>query len=135
MGPRIDTTLADDALRMAIARRGPAEGCVHHSDHGAQHVSVLLSKTIGGNGIRPSMGAVRSPWDNAATESLMGTIKSEGVHAKACDSRERAELDLLERIEYACNRVRINSALVCVSPADFEEANWSEEEKSRLQAE
>lgn len=53
--------VADDALRTAIARRGPAEGCAHHGDHGAQYVSVLLSKKMRENGIRPSMGAVKSP--------------------------------------------------------------------------
>jgi transposase InsO family protein len=135
MGPRIDAELADDALRTAIARRGPAEGRARHSDHGAQCVSVLLSKTMRENGIMPSMGAVRSPWDNAAMESLMGAVESEGVHARARDGRGRAELDPLERIERACNRVRIHSALGYVSPADFEKANWPEEEKSRPMAE
>lgn len=87
------------------------------------------------NGIKPSMGAVRSPWDNAAMESLMGIIKSEGVHARACDSREQAELDLFEYIECIYNRVRIHSAMGYVSPADFEKANWPEAEKGRPMAE
>lgn len=135
MGPRIGAALADDALRMAIARRRPGRGCIHHSDHGAQYVSVLLSRTMREHGIRPSMGAVRSPWDNAAMESLMGTIKSEAVHARVYDSREEAELDLFEYIECIYNRVRIHSALGYMSPAEFEKANWPKEGKSRLQAE
>lgn len=130
-----EAELADDALRTAIARHRPVEGCVHHSDHGAQYVSVLLSKTMRGNGIKLSTGAARSPWDNAATESPMGTVKSEGAHAGACDSREQAELDLFERIGCACNRARAHSAPGYVSPADFEKANWPEEEKSRPMAE
>lgn len=124
MGPRIDAALADDALRMAIASRRPPEGCVHHSDHGAQYVSLLLSKTMREHGIRPSMGAVKSPWDNAAMESLMGIVKSEGVHARVYDSREQAAMDLFEYIECFYNRVRIHSALGWISPDEFEKRNW-----------
>lgn len=116
-------------------RAADGSGCVHHSDHGAQYVSVLPSKTTRENGIRPSMGAARSPWDNAAMESLMGTVESEGVHARVYDGRERAELDPFERIECVYNRVRIHSALGYVGPTDFEKANWPEEEKSRPMAE
>ena len=71
-GPNITAELADEALKMAPARRNPLEGCVHHSDHGSQYVSLPLSKTMRDNGIRPSMGSISSPWDNAAMESLMG---------------------------------------------------------------
>ena len=120
MGPRITAELADDALRMAIARRRPAEGCIHHSDHGAQYVSLLLGKTMRENGIRPSMGAISSPWDNAVTESLMGVIKSECVHARTFDSREQATLEIFEYIECFYNRVRIHSAIGWMSPADYE---------------
>ena len=120
MGPRITAELADDALRMAIARRRPAEGCIHHSDHGAQYVSLLLGKTMRENGIRPSMGAISSPWDNAVTESLMGVIKSECVHARTFEGREQATLEIFEYIECFYNRVRIHSAIGWMSPADYE---------------
>ena len=82
MGPNITAELADEALKMALARRNPPEGCVHHSDHGSQYVSLLLSKTMRENGVRPSMGSISSPWDNAAMESLMGIVKAECVHAR-----------------------------------------------------
>ena len=80
-----DAELADDALGTAIARHRPAEGCVHRSDHGTQYVSVPVSKKMRGNGIKLSMGAVRSPWDNAAMKSPMGAVESEGVHARVYD--------------------------------------------------
>lgn len=126
MGPRITAELADDALKMAIARRRPESGCIHHSDHGAQYVSLLLGKTMKEAGIRPSMGSVSSPWDNAVTESLMGVIKSECVHARTYDSREQAALSLFEYIEAFYNRLRIHSALGWLSPAEFEERHASE---------
>lgn len=123
MGPNITAELADEAL----ARRNPPEGCVHHSDHGSQYVSLLLSKTMRKNGIRPSMGSISSPWDNAAMESLMGIVKSECVHARTYATREEAALDLFERIEVVYNRARIHSALGYLSPAEFEGANWPKE--------
>lgn len=126
MGPKITAELADDALKMAIARRRPEAGCIHHSDHGSQYVSLLLGKTMRDAGIRPSMGSISSPWDNAAAESLMGVIKSECVHARTYDSREQAALSLFEYIEAFYNRIRIHSALGWLSPAEFEERHAGE---------
>lgn len=128
MGPNITAELADEALRMALARRNPPEGCVHHSDHGSQYVSLLLSKTMRENGVRPSMGSISSPWDNAAMESLMGIVKAECVHARTYATREEAALDLFEYIEVVYNRARIHSALGYFSPVEFEEANWPTDE-------
>lgn len=90
MGPDITAELPDEALKMALARRNPPDGCVHRSDHGSQYVSPLLSKTMRERGIRPSMGSISSPWDNAAMESLVGIAESECVHAQTCATREEA---------------------------------------------
>ena len=81
-------------------------------------MSLLLGRTMRENGIRPSMGAISSPWDNAVTESLMGVIKSECVHAETFESREQAALEIFERIERLYNRVGIHSAIGWMSPAD-----------------
>lgn len=128
MGPNITAELADDALKMALARRNNPRGCVHHSDHGSQYVSLLLSRTMREHGVRPSMGSISSPWDNAAMESLMGIVKSECVHARTYATREEAALDLFEYIEVVYNRTRIHSALGYLSPAEFEKANWPAED-------
>jgi transposase InsO family protein len=121
MDKTMAATLADDALKMAIARRNPDKGCIHHSDHGSQYVSLLLGKTMNDNGITPSMGAIQSPWDNAATESFMGIIKSECAHAKTFANREEAALEIFEYIECFYNKIRIHSALGWMSPNEFEE--------------
>ena len=123
MGDRTDAKLADDALRMAVARRRPPEGCLHHSDHGSQYASLAIGKTTGDHGTGPSMGSVDSPWDDAPTESPMGTIKSECVHAKTYRDREQAALGIFEYMECFCNRYRIHSALGHVSPCEYEEAH------------
>lgn len=123
MSPRIDASLADDALRIAVARRRPPEGCVHHSDRGSQYVSLLLGRTMRDAGIAPSMGSISSPWDNAAVESLMGLVKAECVHARTFETRDQAALEIFDYIECSCNRVRTHSALGYLSPEEFERAN------------
>ena len=120
MSDRMGAELADDALKMAIARRRPGKGCVHHSDHGSQYASLLLGRTMRDAGIEPSMGSISSPWDNAAMESLMGLIKAECVHARTFETREQASLEIFEYIEAFYNRVRTHSALGYLSPAEFE---------------
>ena len=126
MSPRMTAELADDALKMAIARRRPGKGCIHHSDHGSQYVSLLLGRTMRDAGIRPSMGSISSPWDNAAMESLMGLIKAECVHARTFETRDQAALEIFEYIECFYNRVRIHSALGDLSPEEFEARHMEE---------
>lgn len=132
MSPRMTADLADDALKMAIARRRPEKGCIHHSDHGSQYVSLLLGRTMRDAGIESSMGSISSPWDNAAMESLMGLIKAECVHARTFETRERATLEIFEYIECFYNRVRMHSALGNLSPEEFEARNLKDaaEEKA-----
>lgn len=124
MAPGMTAELADDALKMAIARRGPERGCLHHSGRGSQYVSLLIGEAMEENGIVPSMGSVSSPWDNAATESLMGVIKAECVHACAFSGREEAALEIFERIECFYSRIKIHSALGWFSPEEFEKSRW-----------
>ena len=126
MSSRMAAGLADDALKTAIARRRPPRGCIHHSDHGSQYVSLLLGKTMRAAGIEPSMGAISSPWDNAAMESLMGLIKAECVHARTFETREQAALEIFEYIECFYNRARIHSALGNLSPEEFEARHMEE---------
>ena len=90
MPDRMAAGPADDALRMATARRHPKEGRIHHSDHGSQYVSLLLGKTMREAGIEPSMGSISPPWDNAAMGSPMGLIRAERVHARTFETREQA---------------------------------------------
>ena len=123
LSDRMGAELADGALRMAIARRRPGRGCVHHSDHGSQYASLLLGRTMRDAGIEPSMGSISSPWDNAAMESLMGLIKAECAHARTFEARDQAALEIFEYIGCFHNRKRIHSALGNLSPAEFEARN------------
>ena len=120
MSARMTAELADDALKMAIAGRRPGTGCVHHSDRGSQCVSLQPGRTMRDAGIRPSMGPISSPWDNAAMESPMGLIKAECVHARTFETGDQAAMEIFEYMECFCNRVRIRSALGNLSPDEFE---------------
>ena len=118
MSDRMGAELADDALKMAIARRRPGKGRAHRSDHGSRYASLLPGGTMRDAGTEPSMGSISSPWDNAAMESLMGLVKAECVHARTFETREQASLEIFEHIEAFYNRVRIHSALGNLSPAE-----------------
>ena len=133
MSASVAVELADDALKMAIARRRPGKGCVRHGDHGSQYASLMLGKPMREAGIEPSMGSIPSPWDNAAMESLMGVIKAECVHARTFESRERAALEIFEYIECFYNGARTHSALGYLSPEEFERADRPEDDR-RLKA-
>lgn len=108
----------------------PLKAAYSRSDHGAQYVSLLLGKTMRKGGIRSSVGSISSPWDNAATESLMGVIKSECMHARIFENREQATLALFEYIEHIYNRLKVHSALGWLSPVEFEAANKPKDRSS-----
>lgn len=120
---RMTAELADDAPKMAMARRRPPEGCAHHSGHGSQYVSLRLGRTMRGAGTVPSMGPISSPWDNAAMGSLAGPIKAGCVRARTFGAREQAALEIFDHIERFYSRRRIHSALGHLSPEELERAN------------
>ncbi|MST49399.1 IS3 family transposase, partial [Mobiluncus porci] len=121
MASKMTADLVDNALRMAIARRNPPSGLIHHSDHGSQYCSLLLGSTMRPRGIRPSMGSIASPWNNAVTESLMSTIKMECVHPFIFKTREEAKLEIIDYTERFYNRVKIHSNLGDLSPLEYEQ--------------
>ena len=75
----MDDELTLAALRMAIKQRGVQPGLVHHSDRGSQYASNDYTELLRENGIQISMSRKGNPWDNAACESFMKTLKYEEV--------------------------------------------------------
>jgi len=123
MDSHMRTELVVDALQMAVWRRKPSAGLVHHSDRGAQYTAISFGKRLEDVGIVPSMGRTGSALDNAMAESFVATLKSELlVHRRRFPDREVARSATFEYLEGFYNRRRLHSALSYRSPADYEEA-------------
>jgi putative transposase len=127
MATHLKTELVVDALQMAIARRKPAPGLVHHSDRGVQYTSLSFGKRLEDEGLLPSMGRVGSAYDNALAESFLATLKTELLYRNTWPTRRAARTAIFEYIEGFYNIMRRHSALGYLSPAEFEEVRLEEE--------
>jgi putative transposase len=112
--------LVIDALRMAIGRRQPAEGLVHHSDRGPQYTSDEFLAELKQHGMTPSMSGSGNCYDNAVVESFFGVLKRERVNRVSYRTRAEAQSDVFEYIEVFYNRKRRHGYLGNISPAAFE---------------
>jgi len=122
MADHMETDLIADALRMAIARRNPGAGLLHHSDRGSQYASDAYQHLLKTNGMDVSMSRKGDCWDNACMESFWSTLKTELVHHQDYATREQARASIFEYVEVFYNRVRLHSSIGYVSPETFEAA-------------
>jgi putative transposase len=122
MDSHMRTELVVDALEMAVWRRRPGAGLIHHTDRGSQYTAISFGKRLEGAGIVPSMGRTGTALDNAMAESFIATFKTELVHRRRFPDREVARSAIFEYLEGFYNRRRLHSALSYRSPADYEEA-------------
>jgi transposase InsO family protein len=120
MSERITADLTTKALKMAIRRRLPGAGLIHHSDQGSQYTDGAYQTLLSDYGIQASMNGVGTWYDNAPMESFFGTLKSELVHHRVYDSRDEARPDLFFYIEAFYNRRRRHSSLAYLSPEAYE---------------
>jgi putative transposase len=102
---RAELTIA--ALTMAIQRRRPGVGLIHHSDRGSQYAAGDYRVILQAAAIIPSMSRKGNCWDNAPMESFFGTLKTELVHQREYPDRDAARRDLFAYIESYYNRQRI----------------------------
>lgn len=122
MGSHPRAELVVGALQVAIWRRKPAPGLIHHSDRGTQYASLSFGKKLEEAGIVPSMGRTGSALDNAMAESFVSTLKAELVSLRRrFPTRRAAKTAIFDYIEGFYNRRRIHSSLGYKSPRDFEE--------------
>lgn len=116
----IDRALVEAALEMALARRRPAPGLIHHSDRGSQYASTDYQELLHGVAFVSSMSRRGNCWDNAPVESFFATLKTELVYRSTYGTREEAGRALFEYIEVFYNAQRKHSALGYLSPVAFE---------------
>jgi putative transposase len=117
----VRTELVVDVLQMAVWRRKPAAGLVHHSEQGVQYTALSFSERLREVGIAPSMGRTRSALDNAMAESFVSTLKAELVSRLDFPTRQAAKTAIFEYLETFYNTRRLHSSVGYMSPADFEE--------------
>jgi transposase InsO family protein len=124
IGWALDRTLAARvavaALQQAIVRRQPPPGVVHHSDQGIQYACADYAALLKTHGIVPSMSRPANPYDNAACESFMKTLKQEEIYCNVYRDFEELAAHLDEFIGTYYNRLRLHSALGYRTPEEFE---------------
>lgn len=134
LSKKIDRNLTLNALRMAIERRKPPRGVIHHSDRGVQYLCHEYVDLLKENGFHISCSRKGNPYDNAWVESFMKTLKDNEVYMWDYETF----LDVIERIPYfieeVYNKKRLHSSLNYLSPEEFEkkiETDYEGENVSR----
>jgi putative transposase len=124
MAPHMRQELVVAALEMAVRRRRPAKGTIHHSDHGGQYIGLTFGQTCHDAGIAQSMGAVGSCFDNAVAETFFATLTKElllhNTPKKGWATRAELRSAIFEFIEGYYNPTRLHSTLGMRSPVEYE---------------
>jgi putative transposase len=120
MAEHMRADLVVDALQMALARRQPEAGLIHHSDQGSQYVSLVFGQRARDGGIAVSMGSRGDCFDNAVAESFFATLKKELVRRRSWPARRELQSAVFDYIEAFYNRERRHSTLGYLSPREFE---------------
>ena len=120
LSEQIDAELTLAGLRMALEERGSVEGCIHHSDRGVQYACHAYVEALQAAGMRISMARKGNPYDNAAAESFMKTLKYEEVYLWDYQSLEDVKRRVPYFLQEVYNQKRLHSALGYVTPEEFE---------------
>jgi putative transposase len=120
LGHRITSQLALAALSVALERRQPEPGCLHHSDRGVQYAAADYVQALRQAGLEPSMSRKGNPYDNACVESFMKTLKVEEVYLRQYRTFQDVMASVPRFIEAVYNAKRMHSSLGYRSPDEFE---------------
>ena len=120
MAAMMETSLVEAALEMAIGRRQPPPGLLHHSDRGSQYASRAYQTLLQRQQMRCSMSRKGNCWDNAVVERVFGSLKGEGLPEQPGDTRALVQAETIEYLEMFYNSHRLHSTLGYLSPNDFE---------------
>lgn len=121
MRDSLEADLSVEALQMALARRQPAKGLLHHSDRGVQYAAVDYRELLAGHQMTPSMSRRANCYDNAVAESFFATLRWELLDRREWPTRAAARSAIFEYIEVWYNRQRRHSTLDYLSPWQYEQ--------------
>ncbi len=117
---RMKSRLAAAALESALARRGPAEGCIVHSDRGSQFRSRKVAAVLTRHGLVGSMGRVGAAGDNAAMESFFALLQKNVLDRRAWATRQELRIAIVTWIERTYHRRRRQKRLGRLTPVEYE---------------
>ncbi len=117
---RMTTDLVTDALTMAVWRRKPPPGLIHHTDRGSQYASDAYQRELKKFGMICSMSRKGDCWDNAVVERFFRSLKSERTNHRSYLTRDEVKRDVIDYIEMFYNSRRLHSYLDYMSPNEFE---------------
>lgn len=120
MADHLRHELVVDALNMAIDRRRPGRGLIHHSDMGSQFTALVFGQRCRLAGINVSMGSKGDCFDNAVCESFHASIKKELLHRHSWPTKAEARTAVFDYIETFYNQRRRHSTLGYIAPALYE---------------
>ena len=118
MADHLRAGLCVNALVMALQRRRPPRGLIHHSDRGVQYAAEPYRRVLERHGVKQSMSRRGNCLDNAPMESFFASLKKEQIHHVRFGSREEAKAAVFDYIEVFYNRRRLHSALGHRTPAE-----------------
>lgn len=120
MSEHNNTDLVQQALYMAVKRRKPRKGLMHHSDQGATYTAAAYQQLLTKYCMQSSMSRAGNCFDNAVAESFFSTLKNELTHGASFQTRQQAKTAIFEYIEVFYNRQRLHQSIDYQSPTDFE---------------
>lgn len=120
LSPSNDEALVRGALEMAVARRKPAPGLIHHTDRGSTYTATNYQARLRDLGFQTSMSRRGNCWDNAVAESVNGIVKRECIGDCIPDDINHANQLLRPYLEIYFNHQRLHSTNGYVTPAQKE---------------
>lgn len=115
-----NTELTLAALLMALQRRGPRPGLIHHTDRGKPYANERYQTVLQQHGLVASMSRLGNCYDNAPAETFFSTLKSELVHHVDFKTRAQARTAIFQFIEVFYNRGRLHQSLGYQTPSEYE---------------
>ena len=113
--------LVRNALAMAIGRRNPRPGLIHHSDRGIQYACDEYRRFLENHKMISSMSRSGNCLDNAVAERFFRTLKNECLSNWREMTADEVRSDIIDYIEMFYNSERLHSYNGYLSPNEYED--------------